>query len=145
MKLVKVNPAYGFNPIDHLLNDFFQQGIQNDRYAKNEFAFHPSVNLYEFENSYKLEIQVPGFDKEQVKISLEKDILVVKGELPATEKEDAKHALIGFKTSNFEKKFHLPDNLNQEKIQANFENGILTLVLEKKEEVQPVVRNIEIA
>lgn len=145
MKLVKVNPAYGFEAVDRLLHDFFQAGLQTDRYAKSEFAFQPAVNIYEFENAYKLEMQIPGFSKEQVKISLDKDVLVVKGELSTVEKEDAKHARIGFKTGNFEKKFQLPDNLNPEKIQANFENGILTLSLAKREEAQPVSRNIEIA
>lgn len=145
MKLVKVNPAYGFNAVDHLLNDFFQQGLQNDRYAKSEFAFHPAVNIYEFENFYKLELQIPGFSKEQVKISLDKDLLVVTGELPSVEKEEAKHGRVGFRLGNFEKKFRLPENLDTEKIQANFENGILVLTLVKKEKVQPTVRNIEIA
>lgn len=145
MKLVKVNPAYGFNAVDRLLNDFFQAGLQTDRYAKGEFPFQPAVNIYEFENSYKLELQIPGFSKEQVKISLDKDVLVIKGEHAETEKDQPKHSRIGFKTGNFEKKFQLPDNLDSEKVQANFENGILTISLAKKEEIQPIVRNIEIA
>lgn len=145
MKLVKVNPAYRFSTVDRLLNDLFQQGLQTDRYAKSEFAFQPAVNIYEFEKAYKLEIQIPGFSREQVKISLDKDLLLVKGEFTLAEKEEVKHARVGFRIGNFEKRFHLPEHLDTEKIQANFEDGILTLTLAKREEAQLVVRNIEIA
>ena len=145
MKLVKINPAYSFNAVDRLLNDFFQQGANADRYARNEINTQPATNIYELENSVRIEMQIPGFSKDQVKITLDKDLLVIKGEVSKAEDFGSKYSKVEFKKQDFEKKFKLNDDLDQEKIQANFTNGILVLTLEKKEELKPVVRNIEIA
>ncbi|WP_163707670.1 Hsp20/alpha crystallin family protein [Mangrovibacterium lignilyticum] len=144
MKFVKVNPAYHVNAVDRLLNDFFQQGLNLDRDAKNEVGFQPATNVLDFENSVKLELQIPGFSKEQVKITLDKDVLVVKGEVSGQEESEATQTRIEFKAGNFEKKFKLNESLNVEKIQANFSNGILTLTIEKKAVSKPVVKSIEI-
>ena len=145
MKLVKVNPAYSHNPIDRLLNDFFQQGLNLDRYAKNEIGFQPATNVFEFDDSVRIELQIPGFSKEQVKITLEKDVLVVAGEVANEEKAEPAYSRVEFKALNFEKKFKLNETLDAEKIQAAFVNGVLILSLAKREEVKSIVKNIEIA
>ncbi|WP_372774126.1 Hsp20/alpha crystallin family protein [Mangrovibacterium sp.] len=145
MKLVKVNPAYSFNAVDRLVNDFFLQGLHADRYARNEISVKPASNIYDLENSVRIEMQIPGFSKEQVKITLDNDLLIIRGEAAKAEESASNYSRIEFKTQGFEKKFKLNEDLDREKIQANFANGILILTLEKREEVKPVVRNIEIA
>ncbi len=145
MKLVKVNPAYSFNAVDRLVNDFFNHGLNADRYAKNEMGFQPATNVFELENEFKVELQIPGFSKEQVKITVEKDVLLVKGEVEPKEESQNGYSRVEFKTGNFEKKFKLSEKLDADKIQANFSNGILSLSLPKKEEVKPIVKSIEIA
>ena len=145
MKLVKVNPAYSFNAVDRLLNDFFQEGLKNDRYAKNEIKFQPATNIFDYNEFVRIEMQIPGFSKEQVKITLDKDVLLVKGEIAQEEKEEVNYSRVEFKASDFDKKFKLNDELDVEKVQANFSNGILILTIAKKEEQKPVVKNIEIA
>lgn len=142
---MKVNPAYSFNAVDRLLNDFFQEGLNHDRYARNEIGFRPATNIFEYKDEVKIELQIPGFSKEQVKITLDKDILLVKGEISKAEEQEAKHAQVEFKASDFEKKFRINKDLDAEKIQAIFSNGILTLSIAKKEEMKPIVKNIEIA
>ncbi|RKD86492.1 Hsp20/alpha crystallin family protein [Mangrovibacterium diazotrophicum] len=145
MKLVKVNPAYSFNAVDRLLNDFFQEGLKNDRYAKNEIKVQPATNIFDYNEFVKIEMQIPGFSKEQVKITLDNDVLIVKGEMAKEEKEEVNYSRVEFKVSDFEKKFKLNHELDAEKVQANFSNGILILTIAKKEEQKPVVKNIEIA
>ncbi|MCW0482905.1 Hsp20/alpha crystallin family protein [Gaoshiqia sediminis] len=145
MKLVKVNPAYSFNAVDRLLNDLFTQEYRSDRFAKNELSWQPATNLFEDEKSVQIELLIPGFEKEQVKISVEKDLLVIKGEVAEQEGQAAKYARVEFKPQNFEKKFRLSEKLDAEKIEAAFKNGILKLVVSKKEEAIPQRREIEIA
>ncbi len=145
MKLVKVNPAYGYNAIDRLLNDFFVDGLNHDRYAKNEIDFQPATNVYEYEDSVKVELQIPGFCKDQVTITLDKEVLVVAGKVEEVKKAEAKFARIQFKAKNFEKRFKLTDDIDSDNIQAVFENGVLSLSLMKKKEEKQIVRNIEIA
>jgi len=145
MKLVKVNPAYGYNAIDRLLNDFFVDGFNHDRIERGEQRFQPATNLYEFEDSVKIEMQIPGYSKEQVTITLDKDVLVVAGKVEEAENAETKFARIQFKAKNFEKRFKLADDIDSDNIQAAFENGVLSLSLMKKKEEKQIVRNIEIA
>ncbi len=144
MRLVRVNnPVNQFNAMDRLLNDFFNQGAHNDSYNKNELACSPATNIYETENSVEIEMSVPGFDKEQVKISVEEKHLIIKGEVQESEKETL-YSHVEFKPQEFEKKFKLTDKVDDEKINASFKNGILKLSIQKKEEAVPQKREIEI-
>ncbi|MGD9928524.1 MAG: Hsp20/alpha crystallin family protein [Mangrovibacterium sp.] len=145
MRLVKVNPAYSFNAVDRLLNDLFAQEYRSDRYAKKELSWQPATNLFEDEKSVQIELLVPGFEKEQVTISVEKDLLVIKGEVAEQEGQTAKYARVEFKPQNFEKKFKLSEKLDDDKIEAAFKNGILKVVVSKKEEAVSQRREIEIA
>ena len=152
MKLVNVNyPVYRRSHVDHLLNDFFNTNGNTDRLEKKELRYSPLTNVFESDEKIVLELLVPGFEKEQINLSVENNVLTVKSELP--EKEAAnqeenkapKFSKVEFELKNFEKKFRLSDKLDQEKIQAEFKNGILTVTLAKKEEAIPVARKIEIA
>ncbi len=145
MKLVKVNPVYNFNAVDRLLNEFFTQGFQQDSYSRNEITAQPATNLYETENVVEIEMLIPGFEKDQVTISVEKDQLVVAGKVEKQEEKQTKFRRIEFKTQNFEKKFRISDMLDAEKVNATFKNGILKIVIAKKEEVVAQKREIEIA
>jgi len=145
MKLVRVNPAYSLNAMDRLLNDFFQDGLKYDRLGKNETQFQPATNIYELDDAVKIELQIPGFSKEQVKIMLDKDVLQINGEVGEASKDVVKSSRIQFKRSNFEKKFKLTEEVDRDKIGAAFDNGILILTLPKVKAEPQVVRKIEIA
>ena len=152
MKLVNVSrPVYRTNPIDQLLNDFFYANSGTDRLEQKELSFSPLTNVFETDAKIVLEMVVPGFGKDQIKLAVENNVLTVKSALPEKEsdKEDEKktyrYQRVEFEQKDFEKKFKLSDKLDQEKIQAGFKNGILTITLAKKEEAIPVKRQIEIA
>jgi len=145
MKLVRVNPVHSFNAVDHLLNDFFNAEIQSDRYAEKELLWQPAVNLFEDEKSVGVELLVPGFEKDQVKISIEKNLLVVKSEVDNQENPELQYSRVEFKPQNFEKRFKLSEKLDPENVEAVFRNGILKIVISKKQEIVSQRREIEIA
>ena len=150
MKLVNVNrPVYRYNPIDQLLNDFFNDNHFADRLEHKELVFSPKTNVFEADEEIVLELLVPGFEKDQIKLSVENNVLNVKSNLQEQEtekKEDnLKYTHVEFEKKSFEKSFKLSDKLDQEKISADFKNGILRITLAKKEEAIPVKRQIEIA
>ncbi|HKJ43158.1 MAG TPA: Hsp20/alpha crystallin family protein [Sunxiuqinia sp.] len=148
MKLVNVNrPVYRYNPVDQLMNDFFNNNHFADRLEQRELGFSPKTNLVESDDKIVLELLVPGFEKDQIKLSVENNVLTVKSNLEEqNEKSDElKYSRVEFEKQNFEKSFKLSDKLDQEKINADFKNGILTITLAKKEEAIPVKRQIEIA
>ncbi|WP_299577686.1 Hsp20/alpha crystallin family protein [uncultured Sunxiuqinia sp.] len=153
MKLVNVNrPVYGINPVDALLNDFFNTNGASDRLEKKELTYSPSTNVLESDSKIVLELLVPGYSKNEIKIAIENNVLLVKSNLeeakakePTDEKDAISYSRVEFRKREFEKKFKLSDKLNQDKIHAEVANGILTISLEKKQEAIPVKREIEIA
>ena len=150
MKLANVSrPVYRANPIDQLLNDFFYSNSGTDRLEQKELNYTPQTNVFETDAEVILELMVPGYEKDQIKLAVENNVLVVKSELPDSQNEEKrksyKYKRVEFEQRGFEKKFKLSDKLDQEKIQAGFKNGILTITVAKKEEAIPVKRQIEIA
>ncbi len=151
MKLVNVNrPVYRVNPVDALLKDFFNANGVNDRYDKEELVNQPSTNLFETETSVVLELLIPGYSKEEIKLQVENNQLIVKSESLENESDkqkdapEYKYSRVEFEKAKFEKRFRLSDKLNQEQIQAEVKNGILRITLAKKKEAIPVKREIEI-
>ncbi|MGQ7869867.1 Hsp20/alpha crystallin family protein [Sunxiuqinia sp. sy24] len=150
MKLVNVNrPVYGVSPVDALLKDFFQANATSDRIEKKELAYAPSTNVLESDTEVVLELLVPGYSKEEIKLAIENNVLLVRSHLIEGESAEAKNTLINsrieFEKRHFEKRFKLSEKLDQERINAEVANGILKISLGKKKEAIPVKREIEIA
>lgn len=103
----------------------------------------PSTNVMEDKDAYRIEMAIPGFSKEDVKISIEKNLLTISSE-KTEEKKDVNYTRREFARYEFRRSFRLPETIDQEQIQAEFRNGILTLTLPKKEEVK-LTREITIA
>lgn len=135
MTLVKFNPVNGqlkrnsdnFLSYNDLWNSFF--------YANNnQGSFNsPKVNIREEAGLFEIEMAVPGLSKKDVKINIEKDLLTISHNF-SSEINDQEYSLREFNFSSFEKSFHLPDTINTEKIEAKMNNGILHLILPKKDE-----------
>jgi HSP20 family protein len=138
MNLVRFyNPHYNVNR--NLVNELYNNFLKNDvheNYAKN-CAKQPATNVFETEKDFKLEILLPGFAKEDVQINYHKNLLTIKVDKEQKE-ENAdkafKYAHREFGNFNFEKQFKIPNSVNIETVDAKFENGILNIVLPKKEE-----------
>lgn len=107
----------------------------------------PVVNIQENDQEYKLEMVIPGMKKEDLVINLENDNLTISSN-QKEQKEESKvnYTLKEFEFSSFQRTFTLPDTVDVEHINAAYENGILDLILPKKEESKPLpARKIEIA
>jgi len=147
MKLVNVNrPCNTPNGFGQFVNELLKDGENYDRYGKSELGFTPSSNVFETEDSFQLELAVPGFVKNEIAMTVESNVLVVSGKQTKEEEEkECKYIRREFSVSNFEKSFRLSKKIDQEKINASFENGILRVSLPKKEEAIPVKRQIDVA
>ena len=137
MNLVRFkNPYYSVNR--NLVDDLFDNFLKNDydeNYLRN--CNQPATNVLENEKDFKIELMLPGFKKEDVQINYHKNLLTVKvdkEELREKSNESAKYALREFGMYNFEKKYKVPNTVENDKIDASFENGILSIVLPKKKE-----------
>ncbi len=106
----------------------------------------PSVNIIEAPKAYRLEFFVPGFDKEHFALEVNEDILTIRGEVPEVGhgEEGTTYLRRDFTPIAFERRFELPEQVNQEAISAQYEQGILQVTLPFREEVPEIRRRIEI-
>lgn len=112
--------------------------------AENTKTFSPKVDIIETDEQFEVQLAIPGVDKEQIKIDLDKGKLTVSGERKMEEKTDnKKFRSIETRYGTFSRAFHLPENINEENIEANHADGILTIIL-PKEEVKASVKQIAI-
>lgn len=107
----------------------------------------PSVNIREDEKTYTLELAVPGMEKKDLKIDMNEDVLTISSEVNK-ESEDNKN---GYKRKEFSysafcRSFYVPEDVNREKIDASYKDGILSVTLPKQEEQKTKVsKTIEIS
>jgi HSP20 family protein len=144
MTLVKVNnnvPRPFTNLVDELLNEFpaFGRGWNNE-----SFNF-PPVNINETPEAYHLELSVPGRTKEDFKVNVENGLLTISFEKKEENKsEDFKTVRREFSFRSFKRSFSIDENVDAESIQAKYENGLLKLLLPKKEQAKQSSRQINI-
>lgn len=129
MTLVRFNNA---GVTKNLVEDLYRTLWFND--TREGVCDVPS-NVMELEKDFRLELSVPGFSKEEIKINIQKNVLTVKSEKQINSDGEVKYIRRGFAPRNFEKRFELSRSINADGITASFSNGILEIVLPKKEEV----------
>ena len=134
MSLVKRNTRFGF---PSLFDDLFL----NDRLDgwNTQRSQVPAANIKETETDFKVELAAPGFKKEDFNISVEEDVLTISSETKkSTETKDEKERYTRreFTYSSFTRSFTLPDEVKQDAITAEYNDGVLTISVPKDTEVQ---------
>ncbi|MGK9368931.1 Hsp20/alpha crystallin family protein [Melioribacter sp. Ez-97] len=102
----------------------------------------PLVDIYETDNDYYLNAYLPGVTKENLKIKLEDEHLIIMGRINFDEAVNRKYVLKETETGNFYRSFKIGDSIDESNIEAHLENGILEIRLPKHERIKP--RTIEI-
>ena len=132
------------NPVrNSMLDEMLNQLANNDVREKCACGCVPA-NVSDNGGEYRIELSVPGFRREEIKISLEKNVLTIKSEMESGE-EEGNYIRREFTTAGFERKFILTKDVDTDKITATAENGILGIVIPKKEQVvEKVTKEISI-
>ena len=107
----------------------------------------PAVNIREDEKRFLLDLAVPGIDRKDLKIDINEDILTIASET-RNESEENKdgYKRKEFSYSSFCRSFQIPENVNKEKIDASYKDGILSVTLPKfEEEKSRISRQIKIS
>jgi HSP20 family protein len=142
MTLVKVNNRPYGNFFGDLLNEF--PGVVKS-FGQDVFQF-PETNIHETPDAYHLELNVPGRLKEDFKIQVDQNLLTIsfekKEEAPAS--EDYKTIRREFTFKSFKRSFSIENSVDVNGIQAKYENGLLKVLLPKKDEVKQGARQINI-
>ena len=128
MRIVKYNNN---NVFPSLINEFFNDDFGMNFLNRSHSV--PSVNSVENNDSFEIDLAVPGMKKEDFTIELNDKILVISSETSKTMEND-KMRLNEFNFSSFQRSFRVPDSVDQDKIKANYKNGILKIKLPKRKE-----------
>ncbi len=101
-------------------------------------SWNPAVNISEADDKFELDMIIPGFKKENISIEVDQDILTISSEV-INDKEEKTEQFTRkeFTLKSFSRSFNLPDTVNKEDIAADYNDGILNVVLPKKEEALP--------
>lgn len=144
MTLLKINPrSKGSVPSNFysLLDDILKEN-KVDEYAKSSFV--PRANIIEGEKEFQIQLELAGFNKKDIEINLEKDVLIIKGEKKNNEsKNTPQYHVRQINDGNFQRSFYLPEDVAADKINARFENGILNIEI-PKDEAKLIKRNINV-
>lgn len=103
----------------------------------NECLMVPLTDIYESPDSYTLKMEMPGVTKENLEIIIEHNNLEVKGRVAPSDPEGKELKYSECATDGYYRRFTVGNDIDRNNISATFENGVLTLVLNKQEEVKP--------
>ena len=121
-------------------NDWFEGGFPVNTVKV------PAVNITEQKNEYLVSLAAPGLKKEDFKIDVDGNVLTISSEKEEkSEEKDKKFSRKEYSYSSFRRSFTLPEEINQEKIEARYEDGILKILLPRNDEAKkPSVKQISI-
>lgn len=142
MSIIRYN-ANDFTPtsFSRLIDQFFSDAIARSGGS----TFVPKVDVAETDHSVELQIAVPGLSKEDFKIEFADGYLTVSGERKfSNEKKEKNFHTIETQYGSFVRSFNLPENVDAEKINATYNNGILQLVI-PKDEKKPSKQTIKVS
>ncbi len=124
------------NEMDRLWDDYFGPGRRALRPL--EEAWLPAVDVSETGDKITVKAEIPGMEAKDIEISMVGDTLTLKGEKKAEreEKEENYH-MVERSYGSFSRSMKLPAMVDADKVEATYKNGVLTIVLPKKEEVKP--------
>lgn len=138
MTLIKFNPFKELETLSERMRSIFDD-LPTAFNLDLTSSFYPRVDIAEDEENVYVTAELPGVDKKDVKVSLQDNVLTIKGEKKSEVKDENKNYYRIERTyGSFCRSFQLPAEVDPDKVKAKFENGMLMIEAAKKE---PTPRN----
>lgn len=123
--------------VNTMLDKFVRGGTVDD----GSFAIShwmPAVDVAEHEEEYQVKVELPGISKEDVNITMQENILTIRGEKKQEkESKGSSYHHVERSYGSFQRSFTLPTSVKHDKVEAAFNDGLLTVTLPKAEEAKP--------
>jgi len=140
MAIIRWDPFRDIVTLREKMNRLFEDAVTHRGEEKEliSSSWAPAVDIYEDENQLVLSAEVPGIEEKDVEIKIEDSTLIILGErkMQKETKEENYHR-IERAYGSFYRSFTLPNYIDQEKIHAEHENGVLKITMPKKPELKP--------
>lgn len=148
MTLVRWDPFRELEEVSDRLNRMFARPAHrtNGKETMIVADWAPSVDISETEGEYQIKAEIPDVKKEDVKVTLEDGVLTIQGERKHEKEEKGKKFhRIERSYGSFVRTFSLPDVIDEEKVKAEFKDGVLNLHLPKSEKAKPKAIEVKVA
>jgi HSP20 family protein len=110
------------------------QSVERTRWGK---VFTPAVDILETQNELRLYADMPGVDQKSINITIDQGVLTIEGNVDTSPIAEYELEYQEYDIGDYQRSFTLTDSVDQEKISANYTNGVLELILPKAEEAKP--------
>jgi HSP20 family protein len=142
MNLVRIDPFGDFrtvhNRIDRLFNEAVSRRAAEGEDEPRRASWVPAVDVHENGNEITLRTELPGMQEDDVELTIDKGRLTVQGEKRLQKEDtDGEYRRIEASYGSFFRSFPLPDSVDQDNVDARFENGVLSVTLPKVEAAKP--------
>jgi HSP20 family protein len=155
MAIVRWNPirdlaswSTDFSAMQREINRMFDSVLRGSSVDDGTYGpsiWSPAVDITEKEGEYLVNVELPGVDRDDVKITLESNILTVKGEKKQEKEEKGEnYHRVERSYGSFQRSFTLPTTVKNDKIDASFRDGVLTILLPKEGEAKPKLIEVKV-
>ncbi|HSA84949.1 MAG TPA: Hsp20/alpha crystallin family protein [Nitrospira sp.] len=149
MALVRWDPFRELEEVSDRLNRMFARPAARTSNGNETMIvadWTPSVDISETESEYQIKAEIPDVKKEDVKVTVEDGVLTIQGERKQEKEEKGKKFhRIERSYGSFVRTFSLPDVIEEEKVKAEFKDGVLNLHLPKSEKAKPKAIEVKVA
>ena len=149
MTLVRWNPYRELEDMSDRLNRLFSGSSERQTNGNETMMvadWVPSVDVSETDGEYQIRAEIPDVKKEDVKVTLEDGVLTIQGERKQEKEEKGrKYHRVERTYGSFIRSFALPDLVEEEKVKAEFKDGVLHLRLPKSEKAKPKAIEVKLA
>jgi len=109
---------------------------EGTEWARDRRIFIPRADIYETDENIVVAVDVPGASEDQIDVTLEKDLLSIKALVDTKDPEGYALTLAEYQVGDYQRSFKLNGEINRDKIEASYRDGVLRLYLPKAEEVK---------
>lgn len=136
-----LTPLYELGQIENRIRRMFEEPFE---FTTAALTYTPPVEIREFDNEFIVTAELPGMKNEEIDIEFENGVLFIRGEKVEERQEEKRNMLVWERQyGSFQRSFMLPNTIDQDKIKAEFMDGVLKIVLPKSESAKG--RKISIA
>jgi HSP20 family protein len=129
MAVVRWNPFRDLNVLQDQMNRLFDDAPT---------TWSPAVDIFETEGELVVKAELPGMERKDITLNLENNVLTLRGERRfEKETKDENYHRIERAYGAFSRVFSIPSTVDEEKIRADYTDGVLKIVLPKKEQAKP--------
>ncbi len=144
--LTRFEPFRGASTLQDQINRLFGDVLERSADESNLTAWAPAVDIFETEHELVVKADLPDVDPKDLDIRVENNILTIRGERKFEKKvNEDQYLRVERAYGAFSRSFSLANTVNSEAIKADYQNGVLTLTIPKREEAKPKQIKVNVA